>query len=94
MKKYFFASFLLIGSTQALLPPLYETLHQFQGLLDSPELTKKLESGEAIESIDKNEDVFTVTTNKHTLKVTVKSAPQAQPGPGHYLFDFGFVETR
>lgn len=94
MKKYLFSSLILVSSVHALLPPLYETLHQFQGLLNDPILVQKLNSGEAIESIQKEDDQFIVTTNKQVLKVKVEALPQTMPGPAHYQYVFGEPVTR
>lgn len=75
-------------SAIAALPPLYETLAEFKSLINSKELTERLNSGEAIMNITRNDKGFTVETNKHTLDVEVVYEPTGHPGPAHYHLVF------
>lgn len=83
------ASAALIASrADALLPPLFETINEYKELISSPELGKKLDSGEAIVDIERREGGFLIITNKSTLEVVSVREPQTQPGPAKYQFTF------
>ena len=93
MIKYFFALCFFSLNLNALLPPLYESLHQFQAIINDPKLTENFQSGEAILSIEQGGDgTFVVKTNQHTLDVKVESLQLSVPGPGHYKVHFGTVK--
>lgn len=91
MKKLVLAtllSFSMMNSVAAVLPPLYESLKEYKALLEDPQLTKKLESGELIMDIERSDRMFTITTNKHTLDVNIVYDAQSQPGPQNFHFEF------
>lgn len=92
MKKWLF--FLIMScqaSVFAVLPPLYTTLDEFKALIESKELTEKLESGESIMAIRRNrKDGFSVITNKHVLFVDVETIPDrsGKVGPKKFVLKF------
>lgn len=93
MIKYFFLAAFCLSNLNALLPPLYESLHQFQAIINDPKFTEPFQSGEAILSIEQTGDGnFLIKTNHHTLEAKVESLQQSVPGPGHYKVHFGIVK--
>ncbi|MFN4174930.1 MAG: hypothetical protein ACK4HV_07510 [Parachlamydiaceae bacterium] len=93
MHKLFFPLLMLTLNLSALLPPLYESIHQFQAIVNDPKLSDNFQSGEAILSIEQNKDgLFLVKTNQHTLEVKVESIPLTMPGPGKYKVYFGTLK--
>ena len=93
MIKYFFSILFLSLNLNALLPPLYETIHQFQAVINDPKLAENFQSGEALISIEKNGDgIFLIKTNQHTLEAKVESLQLSVPGPGHYKVHFGTLK--
>lgn len=93
MIKYFFSILFLSLNLNALLPPLYESIHQFQAVINDPKLSDNFQSGEALLSIEQNGDgIFLIKTNQHTLEAKVESLPVSMPGPGHYKVHFGILK--
>lgn len=89
MKKWFFL--LLMGVSLpvfALLPPLYTTLNEFKTLVENPELTQKLDSGEVIISIRRTHKGFVVITNKHILFADVEPLHTGKIGPAEIQLKF------
>jgi hypothetical protein len=90
MKKICFswlALFLMgINFSEGALPPLYQSIHEFSMLLENPELSKKLESGELIISIKRIDNGLEITTNKHSLYAEIVNDPMKMPGPQKFHF--------
>lgn len=82
------ASLAFSASVSAILPPLYHTSNEIKAILVNPEFGQKLHSGEMIESIQRNEDGYLVTTNQHTMQVHVKYLPSERPGPAQFDLQF------
>lgn len=78
----------LFNLSEALLPPLYTTLAEYQTLLSNKELVKKLESGQAILSIERVQDGFVILTPKDVLRVDVVYEQQNHPGPAKFHLVF------
>lgn len=73
----------------SLLPPLYHTLNEFKAIVEAPELTTQLQSGEAIISIAREDNrTFVVLTNKHKLIVDVVEEPTKLIGPAKFHLVF------
>lgn len=90
MMKLFLSALIVCVNLSALLPPLYESIHKFQAIVNDPKLSDKFDSGEAILSIEQISDgSFAVKTNRHVLDVKVEPVAQAMPGPGKYTVYFG-----
>lgn len=87
-KVLFIAAAILPMLSFGLLPPLYETLAEFKALINDERLPQALQSGEAITGIQKEDDTFTVTTNKSTLRVKVIHDPTKLMGPGKFHLEF------
>ncbi len=90
-----FAIYFLAGAMtylaplSSLLPPLYHTLAEFKSIVEAPELTKILQSGEAILSITREDNTtFVVLTNKHKLVVDIVYEPTQMIGPAKYHLKF------
>lgn len=75
---------LFIRHIEAVLPPLYQTSKEIIMIMSDEQLGKKLQSGEVIEKIEKNDLGYEITTNKNQLQVNVVYEPLQQPGPAHY----------
>lgn len=93
MKKFYYTLNITLGlffsaETFAALPPLYQTLNEYKTLLTSKELTEKLNSADAIVDIKRDQAGFTITTNKHILKVDVVYEKTEMIGPAHFHFNF------
>lgn len=93
MKKIFLISLIVssvfLNPLFSILPPLYHTLAEFKSLIDSPDLTRLLQSGEAIVSITREENnTFVVLTNKHTMGVDVVFEPTKLIGPAKFHLVF------
>jgi hypothetical protein len=77
------------GTLFSILPPLYHTLAEFKAIVESPELTSSLQSGEAIISITREENAeFVVLTNKNKLLVDVVFEKTARIGPAKFHLVF------
>jgi hypothetical protein len=91
MKKLLFllpAVMTLISTLDAALPPLYQTSNEINAILKSPEFGKKLHSGEVIETIQKNEAGYLVTTNYHTLQIDILYQENGKIGPAQFNLQF------
>lgn len=89
MKKIAF--FFLLACTApgfALLPPLYTSLNEFKALVESPELTKQLDSGETIISLRRTKSGLVVITNKHVLFAEIENIPSDKVGPAEFKLKF------
>jgi hypothetical protein len=86
---FIFASSIFLQA-QALLPPLYQTSSEIKAIMDNPQLAQKLQAGEVIEKIEKNDQGYEITTNKSRVQVNVVYEPTGQvAGPAHYKLSFG-----
>lgn len=91
MKKFCFCLIGCLLATSpmfALLPPLYSSLEEYRQLLNSKELITRLESGQAILSIEKVEGGFEVKTPKYSMRVDIIPLPQSHPGPAQFHLEF------
>lgn len=91
MKKFMglVATFLLFSApTFALLPPLYEGIKEVKTILASSELSQKLQSGEILEKIQKNDSGYVITTSQHQLQVDVIYSQTGKIGPAEYELRF------
>lgn len=73
----------------ALLPPLYHTIAEIEGMLSNPNMSKALESGEPIISIERTEEGYRITSLRHRVDVTVTQVNQHKPGPAKFKYTFG-----
>lgn len=91
MKKL--AMILLVSLTavkaEAILPPLYQTASEIKSIMTDKELGERLQSGEAIMKIEKNELGYEVITNRHHVQVYVEYESALRPGPAHFKLHFG-----
>ena len=74
---------------EALLPPLYQTSSEIKAIMADEQLGQKLQAGEVIEKIEKNDKGYEITTNKSHLQVNVMNETAQRPGPTHYKLQFG-----
>lgn len=91
MKKLWAALLVFVfisNSSYALLPPLYTSLEEYRQLINSKELSAKLGSGQAIQSIERVENGFVIQTPRYTLHVDVIHEPQEHPGPARFHLEF------
>lgn len=93
MKKIILGCMFCFAPVQALLPPLYETIREYKSLIEDPQLAKKLDSSDMIQSIERHDDQFVVKTFKgKELLIQVVYEPQKMPGPAH--FHFRFIDSK
>jgi hypothetical protein len=80
---------LIQSKGEAILPPLYHTLAEFKAVVEAPELTQSLQSGDAILSITRNENTqFVVLSNKHKIIVDVVYEHTDKIGPAKFHLVF------
>jgi len=84
------ALFLVHGSVQALLPPLWEGVAEIKAILSDEQLKDYLDSADIIESISKTSSGYLIKTNRSELEAIVEFRPQGMPGPAK--FDIKFVK--
>lgn len=77
----------LAGSVQAALPPLYQSSAEINAIMIDDQLGRKLQSGELITDIHKNEQGYLITTNHNRLQVNVEYMP-SRPGPVKFNLHF------
>lgn len=87
------ASLTLLSSLEATLPPLYQTSTEIKAILMDQQLGQKLQSGEVIMKIEKNEKGYEILTNQHRLQVDVNNQPAERPGPTPYTLEFHDPQT-
>ncbi len=78
----------LLSPLSAVLPPLYQTAHEIEAIVTSPELDRYLTSADVLTSIEKVKEGYQITTNKHRLLVNVIYQPLQQPGPARFVLKF------
>ncbi len=83
------ASCLVSTSIQAVLPPYYQSLKEYQALLDDPQLKELFNSAEMLVDIKREEKRFIIETSQNILIVTVEYEKPTQPGPAIFKFTFG-----
>lgn len=77
------------GTLLSILPPLYHTLAEFKAVVESPELTSSLQSGEVIISITREESTrLIVLTNKNKLVIEVVFEQTDRIGPAKFHLVF------
>ena len=95
MKKLAFTILASLALTQAeaLLPPLYQGSTEIKAILGDEQLGQKLGAGDVITKIEKTDQGYVITTNKHRLPVYVNYEPAKMPGPAQYKIHFGEAES-
>ena len=78
----------LTTTVEAALPPLYQTSKEIKDILGNPEFDQKLHSGEVIESIQKNDKGYLVSTNYNTLQVNIIYQKTERIGPAAFTLQF------
>lgn len=76
-------------AVEAALPPLYQTAAEIKSMMADEQLGQKLQSGEAIMTIQKTDAGYEIVTNQHRLQVEVNYEPAKQPGPAKFKLQFG-----
>jgi hypothetical protein len=82
------ASLTFSASSFAALPPLYQSSNEIKSVLNDPDFGKKLHSGELIESIQKNDKGYLITTNYHTIQANIVYNQTGRIGPIQYEVHF------
>lgn len=75
-------------SLQAALPPLWQSVQEFQGLLKDPQLGECVNSSDTILDIKKVSDGFVIMTRERKIKVRVESFSSGRPGPIQFKYHF------
>jgi hypothetical protein len=73
---------------EALLPPAWQDVAEVKAILNAPDLSNYLESGDAVESIAKTDAGWEITTNHSKVKVEIVRKPQNMPGPEKFTLKF------
>jgi|GEM_PF-2592018 len=90
MKKLFTVLFIACtAQAMALLPPLYTSIDEVKAIVNSPELSQKLDSGESIIAVRRTRDGWVVITNKHVLSGQMETLPADHPGPAQFQLKWG-----
>lgn len=84
--------FLSFASAEAILPPVWQGVAEVRAILDSSELNQHLNSGDILESIIKNDDGWTIQTNRNSIHVKVVPEPQNMPGKEKFHIEFSQSE--
>jgi hypothetical protein len=79
---------LVCGTTEALLPPLFQTADEIKSILGSQELSQHLHAGEVIVTIQRNDKGYEIITNQHRLQVDLGYEPNLKPGPAQFKLTF------
>lgn len=90
MKKLITFSFLCLSLTFevcAALSPYYQSIREYESLLQDPKLAEALGQAEEISNIQRDALGFVVTSPKKTVRVNVIYDPQNQPGPRKFHFE-------
>ena len=82
------STFFFAPAAEALLPPLFDSISAYKELINSAELSRKLDVSESILDIERTDSGFLIITNKSTLIVDLIRQPQNQPGPAKYKLEF------
>ncbi|MDF2549222.1 MAG: putative secreted protein [Chlamydiales bacterium] len=90
----FFLFLFLPQISEGALPPLYQTIREYQSLIDHPELMERLPSGEAIVSIERRDSSFLILTPRYLLQVGIVYQRQKMPGPGQFELTFHALKER
>lgn len=80
-----------LNHAEALLPPLYQETAELKAILSDERLGQKLSAGDVILKIEKSDQGYEITTNKHHLQVFIDYEPAQRPGPAQYKIRFGEV---
>jgi len=95
MKKWFFLSFVLSGTSLfALLPPLCQSAKEIDALVQHEELYGLLPSGEMIQEIRHLPTGYEVITQHYRLEVDCVYKSQTRPGPAEFELQFHEPEAR
>lgn len=86
--KYIIPALLLSATCYAILPPAWEGVREIKAILDDSELANYLESGDAIQAIEKTETGWAIQTNHSKIDVEVTVLPQDMPGPQKFDLKF------
>lgn len=92
MKAYvwiFLVAMTLTSTAQAALPPLYQSTSEIRSILIDEQLGQKLQSGELITDIKRNEQGYEIITNQHRLQISVCYLQDNRPGPAKFSLHFG-----
>jgi hypothetical protein len=89
------ATLLLFSSSlsEALLPPLYQSIDEYKALLKNQKLIDKLDSGDAIVDIKRDPQGFTVTTLKKIIQLELIFDPVAHPGPAKFHIEIRSIQN-
>lgn len=82
------AGTLVTHSAEGALPPLYQSAKEIQAILGSPELSKRLSSGELIQKIERTNNGFIIETNHHQLEIEVVYQKTNLIGPQSFKLVF------
>jgi hypothetical protein len=87
-KSLFIINLFLISSLSAVLPPVWQDVAELKEILNDKRLNQYLDSAELIQSIDRIEGGWKITTNRSSLIARIQPQPQSMPGPEKFSITF------
>lgn len=81
------------GNIEGALPPIHQSIKEYKALIESPELSQQLGTGEGITEIQRVENGFVVKSFHKTLNVEVVYDQQDRPGAVKFHLVFHTPET-
>ena len=88
MRLFLFIAFLFCVKAEALLPPVWQGVAEVKAILNDPQLSQHLDSGEVLESITKTDTGWEILTNRSRLRIDVIPQPQKMPGPEQFTLKY------
>lgn len=78
----------LTSSSFAALPPIYQSIREYNALLNDPNLSSSFTPGETIAKIERHTDHFEVITEQHKMDVMVIYDEPRNIGPVEFHLEF------
>ncbi len=72
----------------ALLPPVWQDVAELKEILSDKRLNQYLDSAELIQSIERIDGGWKITTNRASLIAKIRPEPQSMPGPEKFSITF------
>lgn len=88
MKPFFFLAIFATTTLSALLPPVWQDVAEIKAILNDTRLNQYLESGESLQTIEKQPTGWLLRTNESIIFVEVHPEKQSMPGPEKFSIEF------
>lgn len=90
--RYFLLAWICTMTCEAALPPAWEGVRELRAILEDKQLSQYLNSGDVIESLHHEGNMWIIQTNHSQIEVEVIHEPRSQPGPGTITLHFQKLE--